>query len=144
MIIYTRDNKRGNFIKPVIFTCRPSSRLVNICGTSVMPYIISLCDTDLLATSFCSISSRLMFSSPVPVWVICTYQLVIDKHYIYIVIKVLGLVSRKPPLEGTSFSKGRSFLFLWKGHLKIQFHKASFISPFQRSSLKLKEGVKMR
>ena len=30
----------------------------------------------------------------------------------------------KPPLERTSFSKGRSFLFLCEGHLKIQFHKA--------------------
>ena len=30
----------------------------------------------------------------------------------------------KSPLERTSFSEGRSFLFLWEGHLKIQFHKA--------------------
>ena len=43
----------------------------------------------------------------------------------------------KPPLGRTSFSKGRSFLFLWE----IQFHKASFNSSYPRSSLKLKEGA---
>ena len=44
------------------------------------------------------------------------------------------LLWKGPPL-------GRSFLFLWEGHLKIQFHKASFNSPYQGSSLKLKEGA---
>ena len=44
----------------------------------------------------------------------------------------------KHPLERTSFNKGRSFLFLCESKLKIQFHKASFKSPSQRSSLKLK------
>ena len=47
----------------------------------------------------------------------------------------------KSPLERTSFSKGRCFFFLWEGHLKIQFHKPSFNSPYQRSSLNLKEGA---
>ena len=47
----------------------------------------------------------------------------------------------KTPLERTSFSKGKSFLFLWEGQLKNQFHKASFNSPYQRSSFKLKEGA---
>ena len=47
----------------------------------------------------------------------------------------------KPLLERTSFCKGGLFFFLWEGHLKIQFHKASFNSPFQMSSLKLKEGA---
>ena len=54
---------------------------------------------------------------------------------------VSGAGFTKPPLERTSFSKGRSFLFLWQIHLKFQFHKASFNSPYQRSSLKLKEGA---
>ena len=47
----------------------------------------------------------------------------------------------KPTLERTSFSKGRLFLFLWEGHLKIQFHKASFNSPYQRPSLKFMGGA---
>ena len=47
----------------------------------------------------------------------------------------------KSPLERTSFSNGRSFLFLWEGHPKIQFKKASFNSPYQMSSLILKEGA---
>ena len=47
----------------------------------------------------------------------------------------------KPPLESTSFSKERSNLFLWEGHLKFQFHKVSFNSRYQRSSLKFKEGA---
>ena len=41
----------------------------------------------------------------------------------------LGVSFTKSPLEGTSFSKGRSFLCLWEGHLEIQFHKAPFNSP---------------
>ena len=45
------------------------------------------------------------------------------------------------PLERTSFIKGKAFLFLWEGHLKTKFHKVSFNSPYQRSSLKLKEGA---
>ena len=36
------------------------------------------------------------------------------------------------------FSKGRFFLFLCEGHLKIQFHKASFKSPYRRTSLFIK------
>ena len=55
-------------------------------------------------------------------------------------VREAGAGFKKPGLEKTSFSKGRLFLFLWEGHLKIQFHKASFNSPYQRSSLKLKEG----
>ena len=46
----------------------------------------------------------------------------------------------KPPLQRTSLSKGRRYFFLWKGHLKFQFHKASFNPPFQRTSFNLKEG----
>ena len=53
----------------------------------------------------------------------------------------LGQGFRKPPLERTCFSKGRSFLFFCEGHIKIQFHKASFNSPYHRSSLEVKEGA---
>ena len=52
-----------------------------------------------------------------------------------------GATFTKSPLERTFFSKGMSFSFLWEDHLKIQFHKASVNSPYQRSSLKLKEGA---
>ena len=45
----------------------------------------------------------------------------------------------KPPLKWASFSKGRIF-FLQEGHLKMQFRKSSFNSPYQKSSLKL-EGA---
>ena len=38
-----------------------------------------------------------------------------------------GVSFTKPPLERTFFSKGRSFLFLWEGHHKIQFHKPPLI-----------------
>ena len=55
-------------------------------------------------------------------------------------IGLVGVGFTKPPLEKTYISKGRSLLFLLEGHLKIQFQKASFNSPYQRSSLKLKEG----
>ena len=40
-----------------------------------------------------------------------------------------GASFTKPPLKRTSFSKGKLFLFLWEGNLKILFHKASFNSP---------------
>ena len=48
---------------------------------------------------------------------------------------ILGTGWKGPPLvkEG--------HFFLYKGHLKIQFHNASFNSPYQRSYLKLKEGA---
>ena len=38
----------------------------------------------------------------------------------------------KPSVERTLFSKGRSFLFLWEGHLKIEFLKTSFNFFYQR------------
>ena len=57
------------------------------------------------------------------------------------IFSISGAGFTKPPLERTSFSKGRWVFSLWEGHLKIQFHKASFNSPYQRSSLNLKEGA---
>ena len=51
-----------------------------------------------------------------------------------------GPVSRSLPWKGPPLVKEGVF-FLWEGHLKIQFHKASFNSPYQRSSLNLKEGA---
>ena len=71
-------------------------------------------------------------------FVICIIFIVI---YLISFILDSGAGFRKPPLERTSFSKRRSFLVLWEAHLKTQFPKASFKSPYQRSSLKLKEGA---
>ena len=38
--------------------------------------------------------------------------------------EISGAGFTKPPLERTSFNKGRLFFCLWQGHLKTQFHKA--------------------
>ena len=46
----------------------------------------------------------------------------------------------KSSFQRTSLSKRRLFFFLWEGHLKFYFHKASFNAAFERSSLKPKEG----